>query len=391
MVKSLEQINAEFRQQKKQQQKQKSKIVTVDAAFTPLEATAELEQSLVDSDAAAVTESPAKNSSPQPPQSFLSKLTGFRAAAEPILEIEPTTDTTELEDTTDTGAEVFADESEIEWAPFLMLGNEFATEAESVPEAAVFQELDLFLLYGSDELPGELEFIEGTAIEIEPQMEREAYHPRSLADIEHEFKETMGRGRRENAPKTVHHRRIASRISSFIYYALTVVLVLTAWIYAQNGRLFLGDYQMHNVLTGSMESVYPQGTLIVTKPINPKDLVVGNDIIFYRDATTTVVHRITAVHDNFNNSGQPAFTTKGVDNKREDLDILLADNVIGKVVFFIPHIGNISKNVSSQFPVIIAFLIFGYLFSFFLNITIGESSKERKIRKARAVLEDGAE
>ena len=360
MVKSLEQINAEFLKQKKQR-KWKTKIVPVDATFMPLEVTAKPEQPPAEPDTGMISVN----------------LMEEDASEEQSSEV----------------TQASADGAEIEWAPFLMLGNEFATEveAEPVPEEVVLQELDLFLLYGNDELPDELEFIEGATIEIEPQVERKAYHPRSLGDIEHEFKETMGRGRRENAPKTVHHRRIASCISSIIYYSLTVVLVLTAWIYAQNGRLFLGDYQMHNVLTSSMESVYPQGTLIVTKPINPKDLVVGNDITFYRDATTTIVHRITVVHDNFNNSGQPAFTTKGVDNEREDSNILLVDNVIGKVVFFVPHIGNISKNISSQFPMIIAFLIFGYLFSFFLNITIGESSKERKIRKARAVLENGVE
>ena len=389
MVKSLEQINAEFRQQKKHRQ-QKSKTVPVDAALAVAvqEVATETEQLLVDFAAAAATENSVKELSLQParnkPQTFLSKLTKFRAA-EPIMEVESIT----KDEATD-GATTEARE---EWASFLVLGTESATEVEaaSLLEEAAFQRLDSSFPFGSDEFSSEVEFIEKAAIEVEPQMEREAYHPRSLADIEHEFKERMGRGRRENAPKTVHHRRIASGISTFIYYSLTIVLVLSAWIYAQNGRLFLGDYQMHNVLTGSMESVYPPGTLIFTKPIDPKDLVAGNDITFYLDATTTVVHRITVVHENFNNSGRPAFTTKGVDNEREDSNILLADNVIGKVVFFVPHIGNISKNISSQFPMIIAFLIFGYLFSFFLNITIGESSKERKIRKARAILENGVE
>ena len=357
MVKSLEQINAEFRQQKKHR-RQKSKTVPVDITFMPLEVTAESERFLAGPDAGAID----ANSTEE-------------AASE-----EQSSEATEAS----------ADGAEIDWMPFLMAEQEFTTEieAELVLEDVVFQDLDLLLLYGSSEHSSEVEFIEGAAIEIGTQMEREAYHLRSLADIEHEFKEQMGRGRRENAPKTVHHRRIASGISTFIYYSLTIVLVLSAWIYAQNGRLFLGDYQMHNVLTSSMESVYPQGTLIVTKPINPKDLVVGNDITFYRDTTTTVVHRITAVRENFNNSGQPAFVTKGVDNLREDSNILLPDNVIGKVVFFVPHIGNISQNISNQFPAIITFLIFGYLFSYFLNITIGETSKERKIRKARTVLKD---
>ena len=45
--------------------------------------------------------------------------------------------------------------------------------------------------------------------------------------------------------------------SNVIYYALMLLLVLTAWLYAQEGRLFIfGNYQMHTVLSSSMESVY---------------------------------------------------------------------------------------------------------------------------------------
>jgi signal peptidase I, archaeal type len=348
MVKSLAQINEEFRIQKKLR-KDILKFTLLDAEF----AVSENQQAPVETIAVADV-----------------------TADTPMEEIVPDEQKPEPADALDNGLDAVEE-------PLTKI------EAESLPEGVVLQELELSLLYGPA-LAAEMEFEGGLEPEPEPPVGRGGYRPRGLDDIEHEFREKMGRGRREHAPKTVHHRQIASGISTFIYYALTIVLVLTAWIYAQNGRLFLGDYQMHNVLTSSMESVYPQGTLIVTKPVNPKELVVGNDITFYRDATTTVIHRITTVHENFNNSGQLAFTTKGVNNQREDSDILLSDNVIGKVVFFIPHIGNISKNISSQFPMIIAFLIFGYLFSFFLNITIGETSKERKIRKAEAVLKGNA-
>ena len=360
MVKSLEQIHAEFRQQKKHRQ-QNFKIVSVDATFTPLEVTAEPEQFSTEPDAGAIG----------------------------VNLMEETASEEQLSEVT----QASADGAEIDWMPFLVAEQEFATEveAEPMPEEAVFQELDLFLLYGNDELSDELEFIEGAAIEIEPQMEREAYLPRSLADIEHEFKETMGRGRRENAPKTVHHRRIASGISSFIYYTLTLLLVLTAWIYAQNGRLFLGNYKMHSVLSGSMESVYPQGSLFFTKVVDLNELVIGNDIAFYRDATTTVVHRITYIYESSNDSAQRIFITKGVNNDREDDAPVLAENVVGKVVFFIPHIGNLFKNINNRFHIIVIFFVSGVLFSFFLNMTIGETSKERKIRKAKAVLKKDVE
>jgi signal peptidase I, archaeal type len=214
------------------------------------------------------------------------------------------------------------------------------------------------------------------------------YRPRSLSEIEHEFKEKVGRGRRENAPKTVHHRRIASGISSLIYYLLTILLVVTAWVYAQNGRLFLGEYKMHSVLSGSMESVYPQGSLFFTKEVDVQELVVGNDIAFHRDATSTIVHRIVQIYEVSHESGQRLFITKGVNNEREDDAPVPAGNVVGKVVFFIPHIGKLFKNINNNFNYIVIFFVAGILFSFFLNMTIGETNRERRIRKAKKILKE---
>jgi signal peptidase I, archaeal type len=348
MVKSLKQINEEFRNRKKKKRKKISKITPLDADFTAVEQ--------APAEPVAVTDATADE-----PKEGIS---ADEQAPEPAEALE---DAPEVED------EVLTD-----------------VESEPLPEGVVLQELELSLLYGS-ELAAEMELEDSLKPEPESLVGRELYRPRSLSEIEHEFKEKVGRGRRENAPKTVHHRRIASGISNFIYYACAILLVIVAWNYAQNGRLFLGNYKMHNILTTSMQSVYPQGTLVFTKPVDPENLVVGNDIMFYRDATTTVFHRIVEIHEDFTGNNQRAFVTKGVDNERVDSNILPADNVIGKVVFFIPHVGKISENLRSQLPAVIIALVSGILFSFFLSITFGETAKERKIRKAKAVLRDSAE
>ena len=345
MVKSLEQINEEFRNQKKKKRKKISKITPLVADFTAVE------------QAPAEPVAVANVTADEP----IEEISADEQAPEPAEALE---DAPEVED------EVLTD-----------------VEPEPLPEGVVLQELELSLLYGS-ELAAEMELEDSLKPEPESLVGRELYRPRSLSEIEHEFKEKVGRGRRENAPKTVHHRRIASGISSLIYYLLTILLVVTAWVYAQNGRLFLGEYKMHSVLSGSMESVYPQGSLFFTKEVDVQELVVGNDIAFHRDATSTIVHRIVQIYEVSHESGQRLFITKGVNNEREDDAPVPAGNVVGKVVFFIPHIGKLFKNINNNFNYIVIFFVAGILFSFFLNMTIGETNRERRIRKAKKILKE---
>jgi len=412
MVKSLEQINAEFRQQKKERRK-RAKAALAEGSFGEIKeepAPSELSEEAAEAvseeaepeevrpEEASVEEAPVQATANKP-WAFLTKLMGSEPKIEPVAEAEAAAeaeetvageDVTELEDTAEEESEGSFSQVVSIIDAWLVSEDESESE-EPVSEEAVLQELELSLLYGVDILT-ETESVseEEAAFQEAEMLEGERYRPRSLSDIEHEFKEQMGRGRRENAPKTVHYRQVVSGFSNVIYYALMLLLVLTAWLYAQEGRLFIfGNYQMHTVLSSSMESVYPKGTLLFAGAVDPNELVVGNDIVFYRDATTTIVHRIIHVHEDFNDSGQRAFTTKGVNNEHQDFDAVLADKVVGKVDFFIPHVGGVMRNMHNQMYLIVIFVIAGICFSLFLNMTFGETRKERRQRKARAVLREG--
>ena len=132
-------------------------------------------------------------------------------------------------------------------------------------------------------------------------------------------------------------RRKTSKISGILFYSTLVIAVLVALLFSATNkagapRNFLGFSGM-TVLTGSMQSEIPQGSLIINKRVEPNTLEVGDDITFIRVDGTTVTHRIVIIYENYNESGRRGFKTKGIENKIADNEIVSADNVIGKVIF----------------------------------------------------------
>ena len=86
------------------------------------------------------------------------------------------------------------------------------------------------------------------------------------------------------------------------------------------------------VLTGSMEPAIPQGSIIFTKKIN--DYQKG-DIVAFKQGNITVTHRIVKTDKN------NALITKGDANDTTDAKPLLQKEVYGRVILFLPYIGQL--------------------------------------------------
>jgi len=127
-------------------------------------------------------------------------------------------------------------------------------------------------------------------------------------------------------------------IESFVFYGIVVaVIVLISTLFSGPGdsgvpRNIMG-YAPLTVLTKSMHSVYPKDSFLLIQVEDPKKLTIGDDITFLQENNTTVTHRIIGIQENFENQGQRGFETKGVDNPLADENIVIADNVIGKVIY----------------------------------------------------------
>ncbi len=120
---------------------------------------------------------------------------------------------------------------------------------------------------------------------------------------------------------------------SFIIFVLMIVSTLLTDSTESGIPRNIGGYAPLTVLTKSMDSVYPKDSFLLTKVVNPNQLKIGNDITFLKENNTTVTHRIIGIEENYQQTGQRGFKTKGVDNQLADEDIVIEDNVIGKVVY----------------------------------------------------------
>ena len=135
--------------------------------------------------------------------------------------------------------------------------------------------------------------------------------------------------------KSTHYK--AKRIWDGI---TTVFVVLTVAVAALmlGGRLF--GLQNYIVLSGSMVPTYPVGSLVYVQPVDPAELRVGDPITFRIDEETVVTHRIVGVEG----SGSALqFETKGDANEQPDAGKASAADVVGKVVFSVPLLGQLSS------------------------------------------------
>lgn len=123
-----------------------------------------------------------------------------------------------------------------------------------------------------------------------------------------------------------------------------IVLVAFILVAAFVGPKFVG-IEPYIVTSGSMEPLYPVGSMIYVESVNPEEIAVGDSITFYMEGSQTVAtHQVYEV-DRQNEQ----FRTLGINNHDSEGNILHDafpvdyDSLIGKPVFCIPHLGNINR------------------------------------------------
>lgn len=146
-----------------------------------------------------------------------------------------------------------------------------------------------------------------------------------------------------------------SIIKSTVFYAVLIIAVMSSFLYSGSkdaGKRF-GPFAYNTVLTPSMNSVYPKGSLVTSWAVKPGEalkagLSNGTDIVFTREDGTVIVHRIIEIMENYEDSGQRAFHTQGVDNPTPDNWITYEGNVIGRVTWHVPYAGDILAFIAAK-------------------------------------------
>lgn len=100
----------------------------------------------------------------------------------------------------------------------------------------------------------------------------------------------------------------------------------------------LAGLQPYNIETQSMAPEYASGTLIYVKKTDFDKLKPGDVITYVNPEGSAVTHRITEI-----DSEDRSLRTKGDANEFEDIMSITEENIVGKVVFKIPHLGVVTE------------------------------------------------
>lgn len=125
--------------------------------------------------------------------------------------------------------------------------------------------------------------------------------------------------------------------------ALVIVVVVLAILL--HGLQFVG-LKPYSVLSGSMQSVYPTGSLLYIKYVNPETLEVGDVITYKMEGGTLCTHRIIEIVHNEDNPDIFRFRTKGDENDTAD-PLVDRDRVVGKATFCIPLLGYLATYIAA--------------------------------------------
>lgn len=152
---------------------------------------------------------------------------------------------------------------------------------------------------------------------------------------------------------------VVSYIAICILGIIIVCLLYLMYINMKSSSIpVIFNHQLYIVRSDSMSPTFETGSMIVVKLVD-KESIRENDIITYHgsDSSVVVTHRVVEV---LKDEGLQ-FVTKGDANNVNDPVPVSAENVIGKVVFYIPLAGYVMAFVRSKQGLLLFIFIPGML------------------------------
>lgn len=171
--------------------------------------------------------------------------------------------------------------------------------------------------------------------------------------------------------------KILKEMSFYLFLLLFVVCVFFFKNNSGGAPTTIGGFSMMRVLTSSMETEIPKGSLIVTRSVEPETLGIGDDITYLINANTTITHRIVDITEEYLDTGERAFITQGVCNARPDSEPVAAVNVVGKVIYHNYIMGQILGFLQANWMFIIVLFGLGVALFHSLRVLFHKEVKEQ--------------
>lgn len=141
---------------------------------------------------------------------------------------------------------------------------------------------------------------------------------------------------------------------------------------------FLG-YEVFNVETGSMEPAIPVGSVVYVEAVEPRAVDPGEVIAFYSNGAV-ITHRVV-----MNQYFYEEFVTKGDANDKEDINPIPYTDLIGRVKYHIPVLGNYlmvySNPITKYYLLAIAFC--GVMFNMLAGVFRRRAEERFRIQVER--------
>ena len=186
---------------------------------------------------------------------------------------------------------------------------------------------------------------------------------------------------------------ISISILDILFYLVLVLMVVGAIIFSQEalGNRTIGGRHFYEVTSTSMQSVYPKGSIVFVRNIEPNALMVGDDIAFPNEDNEIIISHITEIKEEPDETNNQVFVTVGVDELAENSELVPANKVMGKVAGSIPFAGMIFNWVGNNLW--ISFAVLGVILLVTLCVKIfgrkDKSMKKKAVdRKGKVADED---
>jgi len=144
-------------------------------------------------------------------------------------------------------------------------------------------------------------------------------------------------------------RKTKRPATDILLYTAIVFILITALIFnaASNKSFSVFNFYAFTVLSKSMQSKIPEGSLVLVKGVDPDTIKIGDDITFIRKKDdTAVTHQVVNIFENYGESGAKGFQTRGVDNTDPDREVIYAQDIVGVVKYVIPGLGAVLHYIS---------------------------------------------
>ena len=166
--------------------------------------------------------------------------------------------------------------------------------------------------------------------------------------------------------------KVVKIISKILYQVLVILcLIIAAIIILQkisDSNKSIAGYRIFRVITGSMEPEYDVGEVVISKEVDPKNIKIGDDIVYlgtYGEYSGKIImHSVIAI--NTDENGNLNFHARGLRNSSVEDPQIKGSQIYGVVKFksgILTILYKLATNIYSLF-VIITILVLNVFISF---------------------------